>query len=285
MSGRRGVISAPRPRLDPPSHRRRDPPPQREADPTSFQSRVPAVALILFVVMCSCTPGIRPKLLRSLGANNMMKTQSFMPHRSLIERPGFVCCLSFAVADHRESYAALRADEIDAHSEMPADDSSPAALNERYPCNSCALASSCAAQLLACAAFQRYINRHPWKSADRVPTSERWRMIFASGKARGPQAAGAPGEALSAAARKLGVCYETLKKWIRLGAPVLRRRGATLRGTRVDVAAVAKWQITHLPHYDNRHSPIPYAEQQHRERRRLSPRRWRVRGRAAAVNG
>jgi len=181
------------------------------------------------------------------------------------------------------SYAALRADEIVGHSKLT-DDSFPTVLNEPYPCNNCALASSCADQLLACAAFQRYVNRHRWRSADRVPTSERWRMIFASGTARGPQAVGAPGEALSAAAKQLGISYETLKKWIRLGAPVLRRKGETLRGTRVDVAAIAKWQTTHLPRYNQTPLAHPCAQQQRRERRRLSSRRWRARRRAAALS-
>ena len=177
--------------------------------------------------------------------------------------------------------AALRADELIDDSPAVAGEAPVSTLNERYPCQNCARASYCAAGQLACAAFERYVLRRRWRTADRVPTEERWHAIFVADKptraVRVRRAVAAPGESLDAAARRLGVSYSTLKKWIRLGAPVLRS-GRPLRGARIDVAAVAEWQARHLPHYRRRAS-TPSTEPRHVQRR-LTSRHWRARQRA-----
>lgn len=182
--------------------------------------------------------------------------------------------------------AALRADEFIDHSTAVAGEAPVTILSERYPCQNCARTSYCAAGQLACAAFERYVHCRRWRSADRVPTAERWHAIFVSGKptraVRASRAVAAPGESLDAAARRLGVSYRTLKKWIRSGAPVLRR-GQTLRGGRVDVVAVAEWQARHLPHY-RRRSSTPSTEPR-RVQKRLATQRWRARQRAQVVSG
>jgi hypothetical protein len=182
--------------------------------------------------------------------------------------------------------AALRTDEFIDHSTAGVGEAPVSILNERYPCQNCACASYCAAGLLACAAFERYVYRRPWRSADRAPTAERWRAIFVSGKptraVRASRAVAALGESLGAAARSLGVSYNTLKTWIRLGAPVVRVR-PTLRGARVDVAAVAEWQARHLAHY-RRRSSTPSTEPR-RVQKRLATQRWRARQRAQLVSG
>ena len=182
---------------------------------------------------------------------------------------------------------ALRADEFIEHSTAVAGEAPVTILNERYPCQNCARASYCAAGPVACAAFERYVHRRSWRSADRVPTEERWHAIFVADKltraVRARRAVAAPGESLGAAARSLGVSYTTLKKWIGLGAPVLRR-GQTLRGGRVDVVAVAEWRAEHLPHYGRRSSTSTPSTDPRRLRHRLATQRWRARQRAQVVS-
>ena len=182
--------------------------------------------------------------------------------------------------------AALRADEFIDHSTAVVNDAPVSILNERYPCEGCARARDCAAGLLACAAFARYVDRRRWRSADRLPTAERWRAIFVSGKAqravRVSRAVVTPGDPLGAPARRLGISRTTLRKWIHLGAPVVRVR-PSLRGARIDVDAVAKWQARHLPQY-RRRSSDPSTEPR-RLRHRLATQRWRARQRAQVVSG
>ena len=68
--------------------------------------------------------------------------------------------------------------------------SGPLALVGPAPCDSCRLAPRCAAELLACAAFQLYATtgRAPrWRLAPRAPTRERFDLIFPSAVRIGPQ--------------------------------------------------------------------------------------------------
>jgi hypothetical protein len=168
-------------------------------------------------------------------------------------------------------------------------------LGEPFPCALCELRESCAARLLSCEAFGRYVagaGETAWRAAQRDPTREAWEILFrpeqkppraARRRTRTSTPVSPTGAALlttRAAAARVGVDRTTLSAWCREGAPCVKSRGADGKRAALffDLSALEAWIAA------NRSDRLRCAvsPEQRRERHRIYMRQWNRRRAAAA---